>query len=239
VKPTATAPVVNAAAPTIQKIDAKMVDIPAGEYTIGNNDGGEYERPPHKVTVKGFQIDVREVTKEEYSKFLTATKRKAPASWPGGAYKGSGDIPVAEVSWDDAVAYAQWAGKRLPTEIEWEIAASGKDHFLYPWGNQWIDGYANTKEAGQDGPQAAGKFAKGRSQFGVYDMCGNVWEWTESQPEPYPGSSSKIANADKLRVIRGGSYTDTQKIVTTTERNWVESTTTNAALGFRCAKDLP
>lgn len=221
-----------------QLVESKMVEIPAGEYMIGRSDGTEYERPVHKVTLKAFSIDVREVTKEEYAKFLEATGRKPPESWEKGKFVGNGREPVTDVDWNDAVEYAKWAGKRLPTEQEWEVAASGKDHLLYPWGNEWKEGKANTKEMGTSGPQPAGVFPS-VSPFGLFDTVGNVWEWTASEPTPYPGAGSKVADAAKFRVIRGGAWNEGAKTATTTGRNWIEKDVKSPALGFRCAKDLP
>lgn len=222
----------------IPVVEAKMINIPAGEYEIGSNEGKDPEKPTHKVKIDAFQIDIREVTKEEYAQFIQATGYKPPSSWSGGKLRGNGKEPVSDVSWDDATAYAKWAGKRLPTEEEWEVAASGKDHYLYPWGNNWENGRANTKEASTNSVLPAGASPKGLSPFGLYDMCGNVWEWTSSEPDAYPGSSFKVDNPKDFKVIRGGSYMDVQAVVRTYSRNWVEANRTNAALGFRCAKDV-
>lgn len=221
-----------------QLVESKMVEIPAGEYMIGRSDGTDYEKPVHKVTLKAFSIDVREVTKEEYAKFLEATGRKPPESWEKGKFTGNGREPVTDVDWNDATEYAKWAGKRLPTEQEWEVAASGKEHLLYPWGNEWKEGRANTKEMGTSGPQPAGVF-NSVSPFGLFDTVGNVWEWTSSEPVPYPGSASRVADAAKFRVIRGGAWNEGAKTATTTGRNWIEKDVKSPALGFRCAKDLP
>lgn len=229
------APVTPSATPA-PVVEAKMVEIPAGEYMMGNNDGNEYERPVHKVVVKSFLIDIREITREEYEAFIKATNRKPPRTWTNGKYTGNSKAPVTDIDWSDADAYAKWAGKRLPTEEEWEIAASGKEHFLYPWGNDWKVGYANTSEADRSGPMPAGTFEKGKNALGIYDMCGNVWEWTASKPVSY-GGAAKIDNAEQYRVIRGGSFADGQKVATTMARNWVESNRADSRLGFRCAKD--
>lgn len=218
-------------------VEAKMVEIPAGEYAIGSGQGTDKERPEHKVEVKAFLIDNREVTKEEYAKFVKEAKYKAPATWNNGNYLGNGQEPITDVTLEDAKAYAKWAGKRLPTEIEWEVAAGGKDHTIYPWGNDWDVTKANTKEATQDGPKPAGAFMKGVNPFGLYDMAGNVWEWTDSVPQPYPNSSFKVDDAQSYRVIRGGAYKEGKAVATTFARNWIDPSRSDGSLGFRCAKD--
>ncbi|KAF0209981.1 MAG: hypothetical protein FD167_5417, partial [bacterium] len=113
--------------PKYQIIELKMVEIPTGEYKIGANDGEDREKPSHTVEIKAFLIDNREVTKEEYAKFVKEAKYKAPSSWVNGTYRGNGQEPVTDITWEEAQAYAKWAGKRLPTEEEWEVAASGKE----------------------------------------------------------------------------------------------------------------
>lgn len=225
--------------PKYPLIELKMVEIPAGTYTIGSPDGEDREKPPQTIEIKAFLIDNREVTKEEYAKFVKEAKYKTPASWVNGSYRGDGKEPVTEVSWDDAQAYAKWAGKRLPTEEEWEVAAAGKDKSRYPWGNDWDNAKANTKEAAQDGIKPAGAFIKGVSPSGLYDMSGNVWEWTDSKPTSYPGSAFKITDADNYKVIRGGSHKEGKAVATTYARNWIEPNRSDTTLGFRCAKDAP
>lgn len=225
--------------PKYPPIELKMVEIPAGTYNIGSAEGEDRDKPPHTVEIKGFLIDNREVTKEEYAKFVKEAKYKAPSSWVNEAYRGDGKEPVTEVTWADAQAYAKWAGKRLPTEEEWEVAAAGKEQFRYPWGNDWDPAKANTKEASQDGPKPAGAFMKGVSPSGLYDMSGNVWEWTDSKPVSYPGSAFKITDGDTYRVIRGGSHKEGKVVATSFARNWIEPNRSDPTLGFRCAKDLP
>ncbi|MBC7910300.1 MAG: SUMF1/EgtB/PvdO family nonheme iron enzyme [Pyrinomonadaceae bacterium] len=117
---------------------AGMKYVQGGEFTMGR-DGDEtgYESPAHRVTVKPFYIDTYEVTNEEYAKFIKATNRRAPPGWTNNSYpNGAARKPVTGVTWDDANAYAKWAGKRLPTEEEWEFAARGTDGRRYPWGNE-------------------------------------------------------------------------------------------------------
>lgn len=163
-----------------------MVYVPGGEFIMGNASGDAFERPPHQVLVKPFFIDLYEVTCADYARFVEQTGYAPPPDWRDGQYpQGSARRPVTGISWDDAVAYAKWTNKRLPTEEEWEFAARGTDGRLYPWGNDWLAGMAN---ADSGGPADVGAF-KGVSPFGIYDMAGNVWEWTANDLRPYPGDS--------------------------------------------------
>src|SRR5437764_1695506 len=128
-----------------------MVYVPGGELTMGRDekDGGdEYERTAHKVTVKSFFVDIDEVMRQKYQDFVNKTGHAAPANWNGKQFPaGTGNLPVTDVTWDDANAFAKWAGKRLPTEEEWEFAARGTDGRRYPWGNNWQSGNANGDDA--------------------------------------------------------------------------------------------
>lgn len=247
-----------------------MVYVPGGEFTMGLNgrDGGdEYERPAHRVTVKPFFIDVYEVTNEDYEKFIKATDNLPPPTWRNKTYPAfRARYPVTGVTWDDARAYAAWAGKRLPTEEEWEFAARGTDGRRYPWGNGWQNGLANAEAAADAAETASQKAAetafqklerlrrsaigprkltevgayKGVSPFGVYDMVGNAWEWTDSKMIPYPGGSLPIKVADDLKVIRGGSFASNQNQATTTyRRGWrMRAESDYRSTGFRCVKDI-
>ncbi len=221
-----------------------MVYVPGGEFTMGRNDGDEYERPAHRVTVKPFFIDKYEVTNEDYARFIKETdnlkqtwEKKTPLS-------GTEHNPVTGVTWDDARAYANWAGKRLPTEEEWEFAARGKDGRRYPWGNNWRAGLANADSFfGSLGPffaKANVGLYKGTSPFGAFDMVGNAWEWTDSKLIPYPGGSLPVKVSDDMRVIRGGSYLSNPNQATTTyRRGWRASGEESySSTGFRCVKDI-
>ncbi len=228
-----------------------MVYIPGGEFRLGRNEGDEYERPAHLVTVKPFFIDRTEVTNEQYQKFIDGTGYPAPPSWPGRHFPaGQEQFPVTDVTWEDAMAYAEWAGKRLPTEEEWEFAARGTDGRIYPWGNSPQSGLANIADSkGQKRSFApVGQYPQGASPFGVFDLSGNVWEWTASDLKPYPGGYLPELVYPNLKVIRGGSYLSTpQQATATFRRGWPASRrdwTVNpenmdySATGFRCAKDI-
>jgi formylglycine-generating enzyme required for sulfatase activity len=220
-----------------------MVYVPGGNFMMGRDekDGGdEYERPAHKITVKPFFMDQYEVTNEDYAKFVKATDHHAPSNWLNGNYAaGAARKPVTGVTWDDATAYAKWAGKRLPTEEEWEFAARGTDGRLYPWGNDWSAGLANA-EGASDGTVDVGTY-KGTSPFGAYDMVGNAWQWTASKMTAYPGGSIPGQNAGaNLRVIRGGTYASKASQATATyRRGWPATGADNYNnTGFRCVEDV-
>jgi formylglycine-generating enzyme required for sulfatase activity len=216
-----------------------MVFVPGGTFRMGRDKGDDLERPAHKVEVKPFFIDQNEVTNEEYQQFISATKRRPPSHWVGGKIPdGQMKVPVINVSWSDANAYARWANKRLPTEAEWEFAARGTDGRIYPWGNEWNPDYANAGQGKKGRLVETGRYAPGASPFGALDMCGNVWEWTASDFKDYPGRKTPSALADDgLKVIRGGAYDATPKNATMTYRGAVSPTRTYDKTGFRCVRD--
>jgi formylglycine-generating enzyme required for sulfatase activity len=218
---------------------AGMVHVPGGEFMMGRDDGDEYERPAHNVTVKPFFVDLNEVTRQQYLEFVRKTGHAAPANWANKVFPtGTGQQPVTDVTWDDANAYAKWTGKRLPTEEEWEFAARGTDGRRYPWGNDWQPGKANADNASKSLADV-GSYT-GASPYGVRDMVGNAWEWTATKLVAYPGGQlSKQMTAD-VRVIRGGSYTESKDEATTTYRRGypARGNYDYANTGFRCVKDV-
>lgn len=177
------------------EIDGKeMVLVPGGEFLFGDKKTRWYLPP--------FWIDKTPVTNAEYKRFLDANPdQQVPAHWDAAsrAYPlGKGKHPVTWVSWHDAVAYAEWAGKRLPTGPEWEKAARGTDGRIYPWGDEWVGGYCNIGETGIGSTTPVGRFSPvGDSLYGCVDMAGNVWEWTATPV--YPGYG-----------LRGGSFYNNQ-----------------------------
>lgn len=221
-----------------------MVFVPGGVFRMGSN-FEQFEQPPHDVTVASFYIDEHEVTCEEYAAFVRETGRRPPPSWEGGRVpEGRARFPVTGVDWDDAAEYAKWAGKRLPTEEEWEFAARGTDGRRYPWGNEWRADAANVKLTPRAGAAGASltevmKHPAGASPFGVHDMSGNAWEWTASDFAVYPGGdSSLLANQAGGKVIRGGCYlTGPDKVTTTYRGKWPPRGKTYEQTGFRCAMD--
>jgi serine/threonine-protein kinase len=226
-----------------------MVYVPGGDFMMGRDDGDEYERPAHNVTVKPFFIDVHEVTYRDYEKFTGATGYHVPPglvdrlldqkdSKASGRPDPWAQKPVSGITWDDANAYARWAGKRLPTEEEWEFAARGTDGRRYPWGNEWQGDRANANSAKTDLANVGS--SKGVSPFGLYDMVGNAWEWTASSLTTYPGGQLPIKPTEEMRVIRGGAYDSDQSTATATYRRGypARGNYDYSKTGFRCAKDV-
>src|ERR1043165_7260748 len=148
---------------------AKLLAIfycPGGEFLMGSNGGDQFENPAHRITVKAFYMDITEVTCEAYDQFVKATGNKRPVSWINGTYPpGYARRPVTGVDWYDANSYAQWVGKRLPTEEEWEFAARGTDARKYAWGNEWRANSANTEESSPGQVVDVGSYPEGKSPF--------------------------------------------------------------------------
>lgn len=227
----------------------EMILVPAGEFIRGTNGRLPDEGPEHTLNVKEFYIDKFEVTNLQYAESLKITKRKPPKHFVNGQVpEGKVDHPVVYVSWYDAKAYCEWAGKRLPTDVEWEKAARGTDGRTYPWGNDFNIEYVNSpvrwvdlKVIGDTTP--VGAFEKGKSVYGLYDMSGNVWEWTSSEYAPYPGNNRKSElYGGNYRTLKGGSWWDCSFYqcgisAPVYNRSFFHPKTKNNSFGFRCAKD--
>jgi serine/threonine-protein kinase len=218
-----------------------MIFVAGGEFAMGNDDGDEYERPEHKVVVPPFFIDQHEVTCEQYEKFTRATGHRVPDDWRNGTYPTDARRhPVTGVDWNDANAYAKWAGKRLPSEEEWEYAARGVDRRKYPWGNDWQNNIANAGASSLGHFSDVGSFPAGKSPFGLMDMVGNAWEWTASDLKPYPGGRLTNPPHEERKITRGASwFKDKERDWTTTFRGFAAPAGGNdySKVGFRCAKD--
>jgi serine/threonine-protein kinase len=221
-----------------------MVLVMGGTFNMGTDDPRLKTdpkfavcEPAHPVNVNSFYLDDKEVTNEQYSTFIRKTGYGPPPSWKDGTYPpGESQLPVSNVSWYDATAYAKWAGKRLPTEAEWEYAARGTDGRLYPWGNDWSEQRSNSGEEHKGKPVAVGSYPKGASFFGVLDMAGNVSEWVDDEFKLYPGSSAKSQEVG-LKVYKGGSYAASKGDQVTFARWSDHPTVKYPDVGFRCAKD--
>lgn len=229
----------------------EMVLVPAGVFTMGTNSRLPDEGPEHRVDVPAFFIDRYEVTNMQYKKFVDETKRRSPSHFVNRTFpEGKADHPVTYVSWIDADAYCAWAGKRLPTDQEWEKAARGPDGRIFPWGTEFDFYKANTphrwKLSGKEGDTApVGSFEAGKSPYGVYDMTGNVWEWTSSWYQPYPGNTHPTENyGEKYKILKGGSWWDCSFYqcgisAPVYNRSFFLRATKNSSFGFRCAKNAP
>jgi serine/threonine protein kinase len=222
---------------------AGMVYVEGADFTMGVDNASKAdiaEMPAHQATVKSFFMDKYEVTREDYAKCVEAGNCTAPSIWKDKKYAdGTAKFPVVGVNFSQASDYAKWAGKRLPTEEEWEFAARGADKRAFPWGKTWESGKANANGAGKDFSEV-GKFS-GVSPFGVYDMVGNAWEWTSSEFKAYPnGTLPPNQLKGDLRVIRGGSYESTPQYASATYRaGWLATGAPNYnSTGFRCVKDI-
>ena len=221
--------------PTNKNASDAMAYIPGGTLEMGRNNGDEYETPVHTISVGPFFLDRTEVTNDEYQQFVTQTGHRAPSHWRDSKFPpNDAKLPVVNVSWDDANAYAKWIGKRLPTEAEWEFAARGPEGKIYPWGNSWNAANANAGKESGGAVTKVGSFPHGASQFGILDMCGNVWEWTSSSLTNYADETKEIAPG---KVIRGGSFDTPSKRATTTYRGVLPSDRLRDKTGFRLAKD--
>ena len=242
------------------KDGAPMILVPAGPFPMGvpagDRDGGRDEYPRHQVDLDAFYIDKHEVTNGRYRQFVKATGHRIPQHpknpartlWKGDQVSEAvAERPVVNVDWHDAAAYCAWAGKRLPTEAEWEKAAKGTEDRRFPWGNveptakhlnfnqQWI---------GEKTLMPVGSYEAGKSPYGVYDMAGNVWEWVADWYDPayYEKSPAKnppgpVTGTDK--VLRSSGWAVETPLVRIFTRVKSDPLIRNESTGFRCAMDAP
>ena len=202
-----------------------MVFVPAAEVALGSPQDFD-ENPVETVRIAPFFIDIHPATNGEYAKFVASTGHRPPKHWLGGeAPPGEHNHPVVWLSWFDAAAYAKWAGKRLPTEREWEHAARGSDGREYPWGNEFSPDRCNCRITGLGGTSPLGSFPDGLSPFGCHDMAGNVWEWTDSWHD----------ESEERRVLRGGSWGSGSMSVRACYRGRDFPTYWSNGYGVRCA----
>lgn len=224
---------------------AGMILVPAGSFIMGS-DEFDVEAPRRTVELPAFWIDRYPVTCADYRAFVRATAHRAPPDWPGGEPPdGRLDHPVERVTWPDAVAYATWAGKRLPSEAEWEKAARGTDGRRYPWGDAFDEAHCIVWDhamALDVTTMPVTAHPSGASPYGVEQLAGNVEEWVADEFLPYPGSVHRSpAASGGLRVVRGGSWFYTQEHARCAYRRGLppdfDGWSQAGGPGFRCALD--
>jgi formylglycine-generating enzyme required for sulfatase activity len=238
----------NEAANTAPEIPVGMVLVAAGEFTMGSENsepispntprGFNDSRPRHKESTPAFFIDKTEVTNAQYQEYCKATGYPVPPGWKnnGSFATGEEEFPVTHVTWFEAVAYAAWAGKRLPTEIEWEKAARGTDGREYPWGNNWDP---RRVIVGRSRSSKVAQFPSNASPFGALDMAGNVFEWTQSWYDAYPNATIKFPEyGEVMKVIRGGGFDGGESLARTYYRSVAFPATRSEWIGFRCVQDV-
>jgi len=233
----------------------KLLYVPAGEFSMGSEDGGIDEKPIHTVYLDAFWIDRTEITNAMYAMCVNDGVCNEPSSkrsYTRNNYYGKSefvDYPVIYVSWDHANSYCEWADRRLPTEAEWEKAARGENAFTYPWGNEIDCSLANY--SAKDGmcvgdTTEVGIYPDGSSPYGALDMAGNVWEWVNdwydsSYYQSSPPSNPQGPSSGQYRVVRGGAWLNSNDyVVRSARRDWgsPEFTFVNFSnVGFRCAMD--
>jgi sulfatase modifying factor 1 len=232
---------------TEEPLDEEMVMIPAGPFLRGTNQGGFDERPQRTIYLDSFLIDRYEVTNGQYAAFVKATgHRRAgpPSRYAKNTVRMRGvNQPVVYVSWDDAKAYCEWKGRRLPSEAEWEKAMRGTDGRLWPWGNVEILDGANWARV-DDGFEVAapvGRVRSDESPYGVRDGAGNVMEWVEDwyQENSYAESPDRNPPSPEYgtyKVLRGAGYTSAGSDLRITARSKMMQDFRDETIGFRCAQ---
>ncbi|HXJ52961.1 MAG TPA: SUMF1/EgtB/PvdO family nonheme iron enzyme [Burkholderiales bacterium] len=226
------------------KDGAPTVLIPAGLFIMGD----DRVSPRRRIYVDAFRMDKYEVTVGRYAKFLQSTgNMRPPEEWDTVDVKLQAELPVVGVDWQDAASYCLWAGKRLPTEAEWEKAARGGDERRYPWGNDAPTadhatfGKPYRNPVYKDGVARVGAHPKGASPFGIHDLSGNAGEWVADwYADSFPRSdvrNPKGPERGEGKVVRGGGWYDGPDRITATRR--MHSNLQNRAddVGFRCASD--
>ena len=243
------------------KDGATMIYVPPGPFFMGRDgeDVFPQESPEHEVTLEGFLIDQCPVTWYQYNLFCEETKRKPPAN-PG--WEVDVSQPVVNITWEDANAYAKWAGKALPTEAQWEKAAKGGQFFdgdelrmqknqlprrKYPWGDVppndggvWRANCVQEPEFGERSCSPVGTYVQGASPYGCFDLAGNIWEWCEdwyleSYYSSSPPTNPKGPRNGNGHVVRGGAWNSDHLYITATYRTWMEPDNWWSILGCRTA----
>jgi len=265
------APTPKAGATRVAEKDGMvMVYVPAGEFMMGSadsdKDASDGEKPQHKVHLDAFWIDQTPVTNTMFARFVAETGHKTDAEKEGWGYAWTGsqwkqvkgadwqhphgpktslarreDHPVVQVSWNDAQDYCRWAGRRLPTEAEWEKAARGADGRIYPWGKEMPDSTRCNFNMNIKDTTSVGSYPAGASPYGALDMAGNVWEWASDwYDEKYYGISPPKnptgPTSGQYRVLRGGSWVNEAQTLCAANRDGYNPENRNNNVGFRCSR---
>jgi formylglycine-generating enzyme required for sulfatase activity len=176
------------------------------------------------VWLPAYYLDVHPVSNADYARFVAATGHTPPQHWTDGQYpEAIAHHPVVFVTWNDATAYAEWAGKTLPSNQQWEKAARGTRGNVYPWGDQPTPAKCNVRENGVGTTTPVDCYQSGVSPYGVYDMCGNIWEWCSTQSKP------------GRHELKGGAWTSPFNRATPSSFNDAAATMCDDDTGFRCA----
>jgi iron(II)-dependent oxidoreductase len=248
------APLLEAERLAVMEAPEGMVTIPAGRFLMGSDprrdpDAGPQERPQRWVYLDAFALDRYEVSNVHYLRFVLATGAPWPPYWRADPFpEKMAWHPVIGVSWREADAYCRWAGKRLPTEAEWEKAARGTDGRIFPWGDEpagWLKSniaHPGSKRGTKYPPLAnVNRYDRGVSPYGVYQMAGNVAEWVADwfDPEYYrrgPAVNPPGPARGEDRVFRGGSWNEDPEVARSAGRNAAAPDHRSYLIGFRCAK---
>jgi len=208
---------------------------------MGQNEGARSNQPQHLVYLDAYFIQKTELTRGAFHLFVLESGNVVEG-WLESYQQSESSYPVVGVVWKDARAYCEWAGMRLPSEAQWEKAARGDDGRLYPWGNRWDAGLANTRASGHGGVLPVGSYPGNASPYGVLDMSGNALEWVadffapdyyERSPERNPAGPEIISD----HGLRGGSFDSPPEYATTFFRDSSHSVMPNPRVGFRCARE--
>jgi len=210
---------------TVPEPPEGMTYVEAGGFIMGSEYGDPDEKPQQIAFTEAYFIDKYEVSNTEFAKFD-----------PDFQFPEEKKNNAAIVTWSMANGYAQWAGKRLPTEKEWEKAARGIDGRIFPWGNTYDNTYVVWDQKSTRGTS----IAKPESPYGCFDMAGSVWEWTSDWYKPYPGNTEPLEQyGEKYKVMRGGSNFNNHSFIRSSHRYYLLPEDLRAyPVGFRCVKDV-
>jgi formylglycine-generating enzyme required for sulfatase activity len=219
-----------------------MVLVPAGRFLMGEDGERSSSRPQRQITLDGFAIDRTEVTNAAVGQFVEEASVQL-VGWDAVQASERPQEAAVGLLWREADAYCRWAGRRLPTEAEWEKAARGTDGRRYPWGDLWDPKRANTAESGLGRVTTVGSYPSGASLYGVLDMAGNAAEWVADPYDPdyyshAPDRNPLGPDAVLDHGLRGGSWASPKEHAQTFFRDSSHSVRPNPRVGFRCARSL-